>query len=171
MTPVGCRRGALFSLCSQDGYRAGLPPALSLRRSRQRVRGANFAFRRQRGLEAGSGRPALRAPSLGAGRQAPSGDGLRRPSRPDSALAPPLSGGRSAVSPPASPPGPAGGRRALGSRTGRCKPAGVGRRQHSRWPAAGPGLRPGRGEKAAAPCSPSSRPDPRSSPTSCRRPR
>lgn len=171
VSPAGRRRSAVPRLRSQDGCRAPLPPAPSLR-SRQQASGASPAFRHQRGLEAGRGRPpAPHAPSLGAGRRAPSGDGPRRPSRPDFAPAPPRSGGRSAVSPPVSPPGPAGRRRGLGGRTGSSKPPRVGRRRRYRRPAAGPGLRPGQSEKATTPCSPSSLPDPPSGPTSCRRPR
>ncbi|XP_049761663.1 sterile alpha motif domain-containing protein 1-like [Elephas maximus indicus] len=70
--------------------------------------GTSPAFRRRSGLEV-SGRPlpALRTRSLGAGRCAPAGDGPRRPRRSGAALAPPRSGGRSAVSPPVSPPRPA----------------------------------------------------------------
>ncbi|XP_028342886.1 actin nucleation-promoting factor WAS-like [Physeter macrocephalus] len=44
------------------------------------------------------------------------------------ARAPPRSGGRSAVSTPVSPPGPAGRRPSPGGRTGNSQPAGVGRR-------------------------------------------
>lgn len=120
---------------SQDGSRASLPTG-ALTEGRAAALGTSLAFRRPRSLEAGSGRPpALRAPSRGAGRGAAPG-----PFR-GWARAPPRSGGRSAVSPPVSLPGPAGCRPSPGSRTGSSQPAGVGRRVPGR-DRAGPSRRP-----------------------------
>lgn len=104
----------------QDGSRAPLPPG-ALAEGRAAAQGASLAFRLPRGLEAGSGRPpacALRLSGRG---------GTPGPFR-GWARAPPRSGGRSAVSTPVSPPGPAGRRPSPGGRAGNSQPAGVGRR-------------------------------------------
>lgn len=161
----GRRRSALPRPRSEDGYPA---PRLTVSplRARQPKLSSVLAFRRQLGLQAGSGGPpALRKRSLEAGRRAPSGDGPGRPRRPAlPRLLPSRAGAPLCLRPTVRPAGRAANW-AWAAAPGALRP------EEFRGFQAAAGPRLGRGEKTAAPCSPSSRPDPPSGLTSCRRPR